>query len=174
MAAEVDYRAVARERLQQHTQLAEAHVMDLERGVYNWSLETADTLKVTRNWKNPRYVMLYLDKIISVMSNLDAFGYIGNTRLAKRLEEGEFVPHELAYMSCENVFPEKWKDIMDKKQKKEEHVYEEKPAAMTDLFKCGKCKKRECSYQEIQLRSCDEPMTLFITCLNCGNRWRIG
>ena len=73
-----------------------------------------------------------------------------------------------------NVYPEVWKDIIDNKMKKEQHIYEEKPAAMTTLFKCGKCKKRECMFQELQLRSCDEPMTLFITCINCGHRFRIG
>ena len=44
--------------------------------------------------------------------------------------------------------------------------------AMTDQFKCGRCKSRKCIYYELQTRSADEGMTIFITCLNCGNRWR--
>jgi DNA-directed RNA polymerase subunit M/transcription elongation factor TFIIS len=75
-------------------------------------------------------------------------------------------------MNSDRLFPDRWKDAIDKKMKKDEHVFEERPAAMTNQFKCGKCKKRECVFQELQVRSCDEPMTLFITCLNCGNRWR--
>jgi len=44
--------------------------------------------------------------------------------------------------------------------------------AMTDEFKCGKCKQRKCSYYQQQTRGADEPMTVFIRCTNCGNRWR--
>ena len=47
-----------------------------------------------------------------------------------------------------------------------------KKEAMTDQFECKRCKSRETAYYEVQTRSADEPMTIFITCLNCGNRWK--
>ena len=40
----------------------------------------------------------------------------------------------------------------------------------TDLLKCGKCGKRNCTYNQIQTRSADEPMTTFVMCNECGNR----
>jgi len=42
----------------------------------------------------------------------------------------------------------------------------------TDLLKCGKCNKRNCTYNQIQTRSADEPMTTFVLCNECGNRWK--
>jgi transcription elongation factor S-II len=42
----------------------------------------------------------------------------------------------------------------------------------TDMFKCGKCKQRKTKYYQMQTRSADEPMTTFVTCINCGNRWK--
>ncbi len=42
----------------------------------------------------------------------------------------------------------------------------------TDIFKCGKCKQKECSFYQKQTRSSDEPMTTFITCDLCGHEWR--
>ena len=42
----------------------------------------------------------------------------------------------------------------------------------TDLLKCGKCGKRNCTYNQIQTRSADEPMTTFVLCNECGNRWK--
>ena len=39
-------------------------------------------------------------------------------------------------------------------------------------FTCRKCKSNDCSYYQMQTRSADEPMTTFITCQNCGNRWK--
>ena len=44
--------------------------------------------------------------------------------------------------------------------------------AETDQFKCGKCHQRKCKYYQLQTRSADEPMTTFVTCVNCGNRWK--
>ena len=46
-------------------------------------------------------------------------------------------------------------------------------AAETDQFKCSRCNQRKCKYYQMQTRSADEPMTTFVTCVNCGNRWRV-
>ena len=39
------------------------------------------------------------------------------------------------------------------------------------LFTCNKCKKSKTTYYQLQTRSADEPMTTFVTCLNCNIRW---
>jgi DNA-directed RNA polymerase subunit M/transcription elongation factor TFIIS len=149
-------------------------VETIEKGIYNWSIDFAETHKLVKNWRNSKFMNVYNNKAISMYANLCPDSYIQNQRLLIRLQEKEFMPQDVPYTSRDTLFPERWKDAIDKKMKKDEFVYEERPAAMTNQFKCSKCKKRECSFQELQLRSCDEPMTLFITCLNCGNRWRIG
>ncbi|KAF9105834.1 RNA polymerase II elongation factor [Mortierella sp. AM989] len=48
----------------------------------------------------------------------------------------------------------------------------EEQQAETDMFKCGKCKGRKTRYYQMQTRSADEPMTTFVTCIGCGNRWK--
>jgi len=42
----------------------------------------------------------------------------------------------------------------------------------TGMFRCGKCKKNNCTYFQMQTRSADEPMTTFVSCLECGKRWK--
>ncbi|CAE6036724.1 unnamed protein product [Arabidopsis arenosa] len=44
--------------------------------------------------------------------------------------------------------------------------------ASTDQFKCGRCGQRKCTYYQMQTRSTDEPMTTYVTCVNCDNRWK--
>lgn len=44
--------------------------------------------------------------------------------------------------------------------------------ASTDMFRCGKCGERKCKYYQKQTRSADEPMTTFVTCVNCNNHWK--
>ena len=155
------------------SELKEPYIKDLEIGVFNWCIEKCDTLKIAKNWKNPKFVSLYKEKAISVAANILPDSYVGNSRLVKRLEEKEFKPHDIPFMKPQNVYPEKWAETLDTKMKKDMRVFEEKPVAMTNEYKCGKCKKRECIYQELQVRSADEPMTLFFTCLNCGHKWKI-
>lgn len=154
-------------------ELTELESKDLEIGVYNWSIQNAKEMNIPRNWKNSQFCMLYQDKCISVYSNLNKDCYVNNKRLITRLKEKEFPPHAIPFMEVENIFPEVWEEIIDRRMKKDMHIYESKPQAMTNEFKCGKCKKNECVYQELQVRSADEPMTIFITCLNCGNKWKI-
>ena len=37
---------------------------------------------------------------------------------------------------------------------------------------CNKCNKNKTLRVQIQTRSADEPITNFIRCINCGNRWK--
>jgi hypothetical protein len=48
----------------------------------------------------------------------------------------------------------------------------ESAQAETDMYKCGKCRGRKCTYFQMQT-SADEPMTTFVTCVNCGNHWKV-
>jgi len=43
---------------------------------------------------------------------------------------------------------------------------------ITGMFTCGKCKGIKTTYFQMQTRSSDEPMTTFVTCLTCNNRWK--
>lgn len=155
------------------TGLDEAACTELEVGVFNWSIDYAETRGITRNWRCAAFCHVYLDKARSMLANLDPTSYVGNARLLQRLRDGEFAPRDLASLPPERSCPERWKELLDAKLRRDEKVYEEKPEAMTDKFKCGKCKARKCTYREVQLRSADEPMTLLICCVNCGHRWKV-
>jgi transcription elongation factor S-II len=40
------------------------------------------------------------------------------------------------------------------------------------LYTCRCCKSSHTVFNAVQTRSADEPMTIFITCLACNNRWK--
>jgi DNA-directed RNA polymerase subunit M/transcription elongation factor TFIIS len=44
--------------------------------------------------------------------------------------------------------------------------------SLVGLFTCGRCKSQKTTYYEMQTRSADEPMTVFVSCLNCEKNWK--
>ena len=115
---------------------------------------------------------IYINKSRSLYTNLKTDSYIKNTKLLTRVKNKKIDLDNIAFMSYQALFPEHWKKLLDEKFKREKVMYEDKAEAMTDQFKCGRCKSRKCTYYELQTRSADEGMTTFITCINCGNRWK--
>ena len=81
-------------------------------------------------------------------------------------------PHELAFMTHQELLPEKWDHLIDDLKIKNQNKYMPKIEASTDNFTCYKCRSKECSYYQLQTRSADEPMTTFVTCIPCGTRWK--
>lgn len=155
------------------TNLDETQCKDLEIGIFNWCIEYSNTNKIIKNWKNPRFYKIYIEKARSIISNIDSNGYIENKRLNERLKENEFKPHDIPFMTPDMSFPERWKNTIDAYMKKYKNAYERQDVAVSSLFKCGKCKKRECTYYTMQTRSADEGETVFVRCLNCNNTWKM-
>ena len=148
-------------------------VIKIEESVIDFTIKTAFNRKIQQSWENPLFRKIYVNKCRSLYTNLDSSSYIKNENLITRVTNRiDFDIENIASMSYQELFPEIWKKMMDDKYKREKLLYEEKQEAMTDQFKCARCKSRKCTYYELQTRSADEAMTIFITCINCGNRWK--
>jgi DNA-directed RNA polymerase subunit M/transcription elongation factor TFIIS len=161
-----------RDLIAKKTGLSDVYTKDLEIGIYNWAIDFAESHNIFKSWKVLKFRNLYLEKARSTIANLDKDSFIRNDRLLKRLQDREFAPHDIATMKPENIFPEIWEEANKTYIKKFENAYEATQLAVTDMFKCNKCKKRMCTFYERQTRSADEPMTIFVRCSYCGNSWR--
>ena len=145
----------------------------IEESVVYYTIKSAFSRRVQQSWDNPIFRKIYINKCRSLYTNLDDNSYIKNSNLITKVNQNkDFEIENIASMSYQELFPEIWKKMMDEKYKREKLLYEEKQEAMTDQFKCARCKSRKCTYYELQTRSADEAMTIFITCINCGNRWK--
>ena len=145
---------------------------DLEQGIFNHCIEEAKRRHVYCVWDNPEFQVLYDIVSRRTLANIDSSSYVHNERLVQRLRDNEFKPHDIPFMSYSELYPEKWGNMIEKAIKREAKMLEVDKSAATDMFRCSKCGKRECTYYEMQTRSADEPMTQFIRCLNCGKQWR--
>jgi transcription elongation factor S-II len=143
------------------------HVSNLEKGIHNWSLKEATNRKVVKKWDNPYFVRIYLDHLKSVYINLKS-----NTDLIQQVKNGNLKPHLIAFMTHQELKPSKWESMIKAKIQRDKNKFETNIEAATDTFKCRKCKSTKCTYYQMQTRSADEPMTTFVTCIDCGQRWK--
>ena len=144
----------------------------IEKSVYNYCIDYTSKNNISRNWDNRLFKSLYINKLISVYSNIDASSYIENKYLIGLINSEDFDLENIANMSRYDIFPDRWKHLIEDKLRKDKILSEMKPHAMTDQVQCNKWKSRKCSYYAMQTRSADEPMTMFMTCLNCNSRWK--
>ena len=144
----------------------------IEKDIYNSVIDYSKKNNIKRSWECVGFKSLYLSRIRSLYSNIKGDSYIQNLTFKSRILEDVIKSDNISSMSHVDIFPERWKILIEEKMKKEKLRYELKPEAMTDMFKCRRCGSRSCTYYEMQTRSADEPMTQFITCLDCNNHWK--
>lgn len=115
--------------------------------------------------------MRYKNRVRSRIANLKDSK---NPTLRINFLVGAIPASRLAVMTAEEMASDEMKNIREAFTK--EAINDAQLATVqgtqTDLLKCGKCRKRNCTYNQIQTRSADEPMTTFVLCNNCGNRWK--
>jgi DNA-directed RNA polymerase subunit M/transcription elongation factor TFIIS len=144
----------------------EKHGINLEKGVHNWAIKESTTKKVIKKWDNPFFVQIYLNHLRSIYINLK------QTRIINIVNSGEIKSQDIAFMTHQELCPDKWGPLIKAKSIRDKNKFEDNIEAMTDTFTCRKCKSKKCSYYLMQCRSADEPMNIFITCLNCGARMK--
>jgi len=144
----------------------EKNSSNLEKGIFNYALKEATNRKVVKKWDNQYFVQIYLDRLRSIYINLK------NTEILEQIKNGTIQAHIIAFMSHQEMRPDKWKELIEDKIIKDKNKFETNVEASTDTFTCRKCKSNKCTYYQMQTRSADEPMTTFVTCIECGNRWK--
>ena len=141
--------------------------LNLEKGIFNYSLKEASLRKVVKKWDNVYFVQIYTNHLRSIYNNLKDNSYILN-----QISIGDLKPHTVAFMTHQEMRPDIWESMIQAKIKRDKHKFDTNVEAATDVFKCRRCKSNKTTYYQQQIRSADEPMTTFITCLDCGNRWK--
>jgi hypothetical protein len=150
----------------------EDDIGDLERGIYNATLEDAKKHMVPLTWDHDMFKWLYKMIAKRTLTNFQPASYIGNKSLIERWKDGEFSLDSIGKWTPYELNPANWKDLKDQQFRRDKRILEGNLAMATDRFRCSQCKKKLCSYYELQTRSADEPMTIFVSCLNCGKNWK--
>uniref|UniRef100_A0A3P8UYR4 Transcription elongation factor A (SII), 3 n=1 Tax=Cynoglossus semilaevis TaxID=244447 RepID=A0A3P8UYR4_CYNSE len=113
----------------------------------------------------------YKNRVRSRISNLKD---PKNPGLRKNVLAGNIELSRIASMSAEEMASDELKQLRSvlTQEAIREHQMAKTGGTTTDLLQCEKCRKKNCTYNQMQTRSADEPMTTFVLCNECGYRWK--
>jgi DNA-directed RNA polymerase subunit M/transcription elongation factor TFIIS len=156
MEVEKQIRDNYRKKLEQLVKTAIAS--KIENSIFQFTIEYAtkeDTLFLCEE--------IYKTKVVEILDLLK------NNTLVKNIEDGKIDPSKIAYMKPEILDPEKFKALLDSREKEKK----KNDTVGTTVFKCSKCKKSRSKVTQKQTRAADEAPTTFVECLECGHTFRI-
>ena len=140
--------------------------MNIEKSIFNYTIKECEKRNIVKDWNNIHFVTIFICKFKMIYFN------IKKSEVVDMIKSKEIDVKKIAFLNHTELLPSKWKDKIEEKKVRLENKYFPKIEASTDNFTCGKCKSKKCTYYQLQTRSADEPMTTFVTCINCGSRWK--
>ena len=137
---------------------------NLEKSIFNFAVRSDNP-----SWENPAFRNRYRHKAMEIIRLLRD----PKCSLKMRIVSGEVQAREVGKLAPDELFPGGPYDAM----RQEIAIEEERRRSAAEnvpegLFQCRKCKSKKTRYYQMQTRSADEPMTTFVTCLQCSTRWK--
>jgi len=130
---------------------------NIEKSIYNRILNYADDHNVSKDWSDIIFTHIYKQHACFVLSRL-----ADNPDLIRKIVTKEILAKDVGFLTDEDiqaaVAPETRVDTEE---------------VADGIFQCRQCGSKKTTYYSLQTRSADEPMTNFITCVECGNRWKM-
>jgi DNA-directed RNA polymerase subunit M/transcription elongation factor TFIIS len=131
---------------------------ELENAILNKCIADAQRWFIDIDWKAPAFREMVRNRAMSLY---------GTRKLLDTM-----TPEEFVNTSEVDRHPERWMDKLRQAAERDKALYSRKTTASMQMY-CSACKRKtNCDYYQMQTRSADEPMTTFVTCLECDKRWK--
>jgi transcription elongation factor S-II len=141
---------------------------NMEKSIYNWAVRRSNVLSDQPSWKSETFSTRYKLRYSSIIYNLKESETFRNEVLS-----GTIQSRSIADMASTGMQPEGIHATAIQKRKDwHQKILSATKVEFEGMFTCNKCKSKKTTYFQMQTRSADEPMTTFVTCLNCEKRWR--
>jgi DNA-directed RNA polymerase subunit M/transcription elongation factor TFIIS len=131
---------------------------EIETAILKKCINDAQKWRVDIDWETPSFREMYRCRAMNLYQTRN---------LAETMTPDEFV-----HTSEVDRHPERWMERMRQVAERDKALYSRKTTASAQMY-CSGCKRKSnCDYYQMQTRSADEPMTTFVTCLECDKRWK--
>lgn len=145
----------------------EPHIAEnIEKSIFNWAIKQTKSYKDVPSWENRFFVGRYKHKWLSIKRALED----GN--LQELIKTGTIKStRDIAWLEPDRIWTNgPFALAKEHHRVKNEHDVREVP--VSGMFICSRCKSDKTTYFQLQTRSADEPMTTYVTCLNCNKKWK--
>lgn len=156
--------------------LPEITSINVEKSVYNYASKMCDKYKKVSDVDQlvRHFRRVYARKIRNVSFNMRHFDAFREGIIQKK-----FPYHTIPMMRPDEMNPNglyaammQRLAIREAKQEEMRLYFESEHQTGQGLYTCNKCKSGHTVFNAVQIRAADEPMTIFVTCLACNNRWK--
>ena len=145
-------------------ELIPSKAIEMELAILNFIVKYCKSNTIDIDWTNRVFWNTYRSKSVSVYTSLNSW--------KDKINSGEIDCVSFVDLTAQEICPAKWKEAFDKIIEIEKKLYSKSTSASIFLY-CSRCKKKSnCDYYQLQTRSADEPMTTFVTCLECDKKWK--
>ena len=160
-----------------NTEILKKITLEPPKNTINGDMSTNLAMLLSKNLKlNPKEIANKLKPYISKLPNVLTVDIAGPGFINITLKQK-------TWSDCIKKIlldPENWDKLQKRAKKNSTNIVFKPPdlKTMADGFhKCFRCASQKkpaykTTFYEMQTRSADEPMTQFITCHSCGNRWK--
>ena len=144
--------------------------VNLEKSTHNWAVKKTESLHDVPASDNVRHMQRYKHKFLEIQKSLKH-----SPTLKNRIVTGQLKTNKALELPPESLWPggpyAKTKERGIKRDMaKDYNVAHDKD--YKGIFKCEKCREYKTTYYQMQTRSADEPMTVFVTCHVCKLTWK--
>lgn len=147
----------------------EKHAKNLEIAVFNW---TVRRLPKNPSWSDKVFRESYKFRFIQFKNALVR----KNSILKQSIINKQVKMKDVMMMTPDQLMPDGPYALALQSNITRELEIEKNKAKLDEeyegIFKCRKCHSKKTSYYQLQTRSADEPMTTYVTCMNCNNHWK--
>ena len=144
--------------------------INLEKCILNQATDRAREMGEEAAWDNHKYSNIYKHKFLSLQNGLKDNPTLKDKITQKILKSKDVIDMRPEQLCPDGLYAKQIEVKIHKDMRKE---YLKREIQQQDgFFKCGRCKSMKTTYYEMQTRSADEPMTVFVSCLNCGRNWK--
>jgi DNA-directed RNA polymerase subunit M/transcription elongation factor TFIIS len=144
--------------------------INIEKCILNHAADRARQMGAAAAWDNHKYSNIYKHKFLSLQKSIKENPSLKEKIIEKKLKTKDLIEMRPEQLCPDGLYAQEIEVKIHKDLRKEYLKREIKN--QEGFFKCGRCKSTKTTYYQMQTRSADEPMTVFVSCLNCDRNWK--
>jgi len=143
--------------------------INLEKSILNHAIRRFKDFDVP-GWENSKFVNIYKHKFLQLQYNIRKSPLLKGWIVDKKIKSKDVIDMRPEELWSDGPYAKKMEQRIIRDLRKAYLAQEVKN--QEGFFTCNRCKSKKTSYYQLQTRSADEPMTTFVTCLNCDKNWK--